>query len=296
MSAGASSAAPIVRTSAPTSSGRDQVVGKRPEDFRDAADARCNDWQSGGDGLEHNVRQRFGARGNDQHATHGEGLTGRTVTGEAHQVGDAAAFRQRPERGTLRPFAGNGRAHAPALDLEHRQRRDEDVEGFDRTQFAETDDIGCVRTRRDRREFRLADAVVHDAHHGRRAADFGAEQAGDVAAFEQEQIRAPLQEPFERAVEAASKRARPVNHRAAMRRVDADGVRRARSEPRQSRALGAVTVQDVGGGVPDLPRDKTQRADIGGAKLARDGDALQPERQMRRELGKRRVGARPAGR
>jgi len=48
-----------------------------------------------------------------------------------------------------------------------------------------------------------------------------------------------------------------------------------------------------GGGL-DLPPDKAQRAEIARAEFARDGDALQTERQMRDEIGERGIGARPA--
>ena len=54
-------------------------------------------------------------------------------------------------------------------------------------------------------------------------------------------------------------------------------------------------MQHVRRGQRDVPRDKAQRADIGRPQLAGDGDALQPERQMRRKLGQRGVGLRPSG-
>src|SRR4029077_20534156 len=106
--------------------------------------------------------------------------------------------------------------------FEDGERLDQHVEGFHRPQFAEADDVGRVRARYDRGELGLADAVMRPPHDPGRLADLGAEQRCDVATLKQEKVRAPLQKPFERAIEPAGNRTWPVDQRAAMWRVDAD--------------------------------------------------------------------------
>ena len=92
------------------------------------------------------------------------------------------------------------------LLFEDGERLDQHVEGFHRPQFAEADDVGRVRARYDRGELGLADAVMHHPHDPGRMADLGAEQRCDVATLKQEKVRAPLQKPFERAIEPAGKK------------------------------------------------------------------------------------------
>ena len=180
--------------------------------------------------------------------------------------------------------------------LQRRQRRDQHVERLDRPQFTKPDQIGRIGGGRNGGELASGDAVVHDPRQRRRAADLGAEQAGDIMALEQEQIGAPLQQPFQRAIEAAADGARTIDQRAAVRRVDPDCARRGRREPRQRRTLGAVAVQHVRRGASDVAGDCAQRGNIGRAELAGDGDALKAKRKQRLKFGKRRVGARAAGR
>ena len=211
-------------------------------------------------------------------------------------VGDPETPRLGRKIRALRPFAGDSRAHAPAGAIEKRQRFDEDVDALDRPQFADANDFRGIVSNLDRCEFGFADAVAHDAHRGPRPADFGAKQVGDVGAFEQKKVGAPAQQPFELAVEAAAQRARGIDQRAAMGRIDADRVGRARRQPRQRGAFGAVAVQYVGGEEPDALRNHAQREDIGRTELAGDGDTLQTEREMRKKLGKSRIGTRAAGR
>ena len=119
--------------------------------------------------------------------------------------------RLRLERRAFRPFTGDGGAHAAAGSLEQRQRLDEDVDRLHRPQFADADDVRGIGTKRNRRELGIADAVADDAHHRGRPAHLRAEQAGGIAAFKEEKVGAPLQQPLQGAIEAADERAGPVD-------------------------------------------------------------------------------------
>src|SRR5579864_9026160 len=141
--------------------------------------------------------------------------------------------------------------------------------------FADADDVGGIGFGRNRLEFRLADAVAHDAHHGAGRADLGAEQVGDVAAFEQEEVGTPVQDPLDGAIKSAADGAGTIDQRAAMGRVDADRVAEIRHQARQRRALGAVAVEDVGLERRNAARDAMQRIDVERIELARNGDALE---------------------
>ena len=125
-----------------------------------------------------------------------------------------------------------------------------------------------------------ADAIAHDAHHRPRPTDQIAEHVGDIAAFEQKQIGAPVQQPFERAIEAASQRAGTIDQRTAVRRIGADRVsRRAQRQARERGALGAVAVEHVGRSELDPLRDVAQRRVIVRTEFARDRHAFQAERE-----------------
>ena len=159
-------------------------------------------------------------------------------------------------------------------------------------QFADADDVSGIGLDRHRLEFGLADAVAHNADHGARRADLGTEQVGDVAAFEQEKIGAPVQDPLDGAVKAAADGAGTIDQRAAVRRIGADGMAEIRHQPRQRRALGAVAVQDVGLECRNPARDTVQRENVARIELAGDGGALEAERQAGCKLGKNGFGPR----
>ena len=76
-----------------------------------------------------------------QHAPHGESLARRLIADKADLIGDPETPSLRREIRALRPFTGDGRAHAPAGAIEQRQRFDEDVDALDRPQFADANDI-----------------------------------------------------------------------------------------------------------------------------------------------------------
>ena len=168
------------------------------------------------------------------------------MTDEADLIGDVEAPRLRLEFGVVRSFAGNRRRDATAATFSIGDSASISTSNAltGRNSPSPTN-IGRIGAGAIGGELVLGDAVVHDAHQCRRAADLGAEQAGDIVALEQKQIGAPLQEPFQRAIEAAADRAGTIDQRAAMRRVDADCAGRGRRKSRQRRALGAVAVKHV---------------------------------------------------
>ena len=178
--------------------------------------------------------------------------------------------------------------------FEDGKRLDQHVDRLDRPQLADADDVGGVGLDRDRLEFGLADAVAHDAHHGARRADLGAEQVGDVAAFEQEEIGAPVQDPLDGAIKAAADGAGTIDQRAAVGRIGADRMAEIRHQARQRRALGAVAVQDVGLKRRNPARDAVQRVNVARIELARNGGRARSRGQAGRKLGKNGFGARAA--
>ena len=77
--------------------------------------------------------------------------------------------------------------------------------------FADADEVCCIGSRDHRFEVGIADTVAHDVDHCARPADLSAKQVGHVAAFEQEKVGAPIQHPFQRAIESAAERAGTVD-------------------------------------------------------------------------------------
>ena len=61
---------------------RAEAVAIRPVDFRDAADVGGDRRHPRAGGFEHDVRHRFGPRGDDEHAAEFEGFAHRQLTGE----------------------------------------------------------------------------------------------------------------------------------------------------------------------------------------------------------------------
>ena len=60
------------------------------EDLWDAADARCDHWDACGCGLQDDVGQRLGPRGDDQQASERKRMTGGLVTGKSDGVAQPA--------------------------------------------------------------------------------------------------------------------------------------------------------------------------------------------------------------
>ena len=86
------------------------------------------------------------------------------------------------------------------------------------------------------------------------------------------------------------------HERAAVWRIDADGLWRAQRQSCQCGALGAVAVQHVGREKLHSPRNQPQRRQVRRAELAPDRGTLEAELQARRKVGEDRFGARAAGR
>ncbi len=171
------------------------------------------------------------------------------------------------------------------------KRVDQHIDCLYRPQLADTHDIGGIGPRYRRFELGLGNAVAHDTHDAARRSDQSAVKFGDVAAFEQKQIGARIEDPLDRPVKAAAERAGTIDQRAAMRRVGADGVRRGGREAGESRALGAVAMKDVRRQTADPARNAPQRIDVAQVELARDRNALHAERKARRKFGEDGVGA-----
>ena len=91
------------------------------------------------------------------------------------------------------------------------------------------------------------------------------------------------------------KRVLAVVQRAAVRRVDADGVLR-RHQPDEAAALGAVAVVDIGVQSREMARHRAEGPDVARADLARHRESRNAKLHLRRDGRKRRVGAGAAGR
>ena len=155
---------------------------------------------------------------------------------EANLIGEPETLRLRLEFCRVRPFAGDGRGHAAAGSLEHRQRLDEHIDGLDRPQFADADDVGrrpaaaLTGSNSDSpmplRTTRTMRAAARPTWRG---------TARRYSCFRTGTDRcAQFRSRSSDAIKAAAERAGTINQRAAVRRIDADGVRRrsAQAAPR----------------------------------------------------------------
>ena len=200
--AGSSSAAAIAAASAarhPAAPGRLPAARRSPECRR----RRGDDRHAGGGRFQHHVGQRIRRARAPPACAQGERLARRAVADEADLVGDFEPLRLCLERSAFRPLTGDGCGVPGGRSREQRHRVDEDIDRLHRPQFTDADDIRGVGAKRNRRELSIADAVVDDANHRRGPAHLRAEQAGGIAAFEQEEVGAPLQQPLQGAIEAA---------------------------------------------------------------------------------------------
>ncbi len=83
--------------------------------------------------------------------------------------------------------------------------------------------------------------------------------------------------------------------RTAMRRIDANGVVRARPQPHIGAGLGAVAVQHVGSELPDHAHQIDPDHEVGSPGFAADRNASNAEFEARGDFRQRRLGALAAG-
>ncbi len=149
--------------------------------------------------LEHDVGQRFRARRNHQHAAEREGRRApawRRRSGSRRRGWCAATAASNAV--AVGAVADDGGGDTAPVARKPRDRLDQHVDALELAQLADEDEIGGVRRERDRQEFGIGDAVVHDPHQRIRArlADLGGEGVAAVVALEQEQVGAALQRRF----------------------------------------------------------------------------------------------------
>ena len=199
------------------------------------------------------------------------------------------------ELGGQRSAADQRGGDLAAWPMQQRDGVDQSVDAFDRTQFAEKDQIGGVGRERDRLELRRADAIVHDPHQAGRLADLGVEDVGAVGAFKQIEIAARHQQAFEPEIDLAGQVAVVEQQAAAMRRIGPHRRLAGKGKPGEGAAFGAVAVHDVGLGRANAARDMVAGGKIGRTERPLNGGQRQAERQRRRQAGEHRLGGVAAG-
>ena len=191
--------------------------------------------------------------------------------------------------------AGERQRHRPAVGAQPRHRIDQQVGALDVAELADIDHVGGVLGLHDRIEFIGGDAVEHAAHQSLRGADGALIGVARERAFEQEQVGLVHQRAFDAGVDVALQRRQRKMQRAAMRRVDPDGVVRAGLEANEGAGLGAVAMQDVRLQLPDQAPEARPYQEVGRERIAANGEAVNAELEARGDFGERLLGAFAAG-
>ncbi len=178
-----SSAAAIASVSAAILSAGRRCASFRAKDFGNAANPCRDDRNSSGRGLQHDIGERFGARGDDKDSPHRKGLACGLVADKAYLIGNVETLGQLFQGRSVWAVSGNGRAHPAAGSLERRQRFDENIECLHASQFADADEVGCIEAGCDGNEFGVIDPVAHDAPRRARRPDFFADTPGRYSCF-----------------------------------------------------------------------------------------------------------------
>ena len=182
-----------------------------------------------------------------------------------------------------------------AVGAKSRHRVDQEVGALDMPELADIDDIGRISRFDDRVELVRRHTVEYAAHQPGRYADGALVGVARELAFEQEQVGAVHQRPFEAAIECALQRIQRVVQRTAMRRIDANGFFRAGLQANESAGFGAMSVQDIRVQPADQAHEMRPHQNVGGKRFAANGETMNAKLEPGRDRRQRRFSPFAAG-
>src|SRR5229473_7598016 len=158
-------------------------------------------------------------------------------------------------------------------------------------ELTDIDDIGGISRPDDGIELIGGYAIEHATYQPARRADRALIGIARENAFEQEQIGRVHQRAFETTRDRVLQGVRRIMQRAAMRRIDANGVFRTPLQANEGGGFGAVSMQDVRLQPPDQAQETQPYQNVRRRWLAADGEAMDAKLEAWRDFLKRRLRA-----
>ena len=217
-------------------------MGLAAEDLGDATDAGCNKRYAGRSSLKRDIGKRLVPRGHDDDPGKPECRPSRHGAEKADLADGRQGLRQRFEMRAVRPFADNDQMRRPA---QQSHGLDEGRHALKHAQFADEQEIRGTIGMTDRQELIPGQTIVNNGSRRTRLPDLGDERRPAELGFENETVCPTAHQPLCSQKRKSVRRQTAVMKRAAMRRVDPNGILAGRDQPGQQAALRAVAVNDI---------------------------------------------------